>query len=166
MSPQGAQVCSKEAARRGGEGARAHHRANSRGASILHGGEKTTHSAKSKLHRPQGVNYTVHRGEKTTHSTEERKLHHPWRRDHCTTTEERKQGLCGTFVPCILMCKVSRDFGEHFCLPCLPGSFLALQTAMRERWHIEGSICRDFFCQCFCGHCVLCQMARELKMRQ
>ncbi|XP_078506512.1 cornifelin homolog A-like [Lissotriton helveticus] len=74
--------------------------------------------------------------------------------------------LCGTFVPCILMCQVSQDFGEHFCLPCLPGTFLALQTAMRERWHIPGSICRDFFCQCFCGYCVLCQMARELKRRQ
>ncbi|XP_078507440.1 cornifelin homolog A-like [Lissotriton helveticus] len=74
--------------------------------------------------------------------------------------------LCGTFVPCILMCRVSKDFGEHFCLPCLPGAFLALRAAMRERWRIEGTICHDFCCQCFCGHCMLCQMARELKTRQ
>ncbi|XP_069497067.1 cornifelin homolog isoform X1 [Ambystoma mexicanum] len=73
--------------------------------------------------------------------------------------------LCGTFIPCYLMCKVSKDFGECFCLPLLPGTFLALRTAMRERWRIEGSICNDFLCMCLCGNCVLCQMARELKRR-
>ncbi|XP_069057507.1 cornifelin homolog A-like [Pleurodeles waltl] len=73
--------------------------------------------------------------------------------------------LCGTFVPCILMCRISKKFGENLCLPCLPGSLLALETAMRERWHIKGSICKDFFCQCFCGPCVLCRMAREVDRR-
>nr|XP_033819714.1 cornifelin [Geotrypetes seraphini] len=73
--------------------------------------------------------------------------------------------LCGTFVPCILACRVAQDYGECCCLPVLFGSLLALRTGIRERYHIEGSICKDFLCLCFCGHCALCQMARELKMK-
>ncbi|XP_078506511.1 cornifelin homolog A-like [Lissotriton helveticus] len=88
-----------------------------------------------------------------------------WHSEVLDCCEDMDVCLCGTFVPCILMCKVSKKFGENICLPCLPGSSLALQTAMRERWHIKGSICKDFCCQCFCWPCVLCQMAREVKTR-
>ncbi|KAM4651456.1 cornifelin homolog [Discoglossus pictus] len=74
--------------------------------------------------------------------------------------------LCGTFVPCILACRVASDFGECCCLPCLGGAILAMRTGIRERHHIPGSICNDCVCLTFCGPCTLCQMARELKIRK
>ncbi|XP_056398717.1 cornifelin homolog B-like [Hyla sarda] len=72
---------------------------------------------------------------------------------------------CGTFVPCILACKVASDYGECCCLPFLGGAILAMRTGIRERHHIPGSICNDCVCLTFCGPCTLCQMARELKQR-
>ncbi|XP_077453807.1 cornifelin homolog [Stigmatopora argus] len=73
--------------------------------------------------------------------------------------------LCGTFVPCILECKVAQDSGETCCLAFLPGSSVPLRTNMRHKYRIEGSVCQDW-CMMFClYHCGLCQMAREQKMR-
>ncbi|KAM9309109.1 cornifelin homolog [Pholidichthys leucotaenia] len=73
--------------------------------------------------------------------------------------------LCGAFVPCILEFKLAQDSGENICLPCLPGSMLALRTSLRHRYNIEGSICGDW-CMLACfPHCALCQMAREMKAR-
>ncbi|XP_063292101.1 cornifelin homolog [Pelobates fuscus] len=73
--------------------------------------------------------------------------------------------LCGTFVPCILACKVASDFGECCCLPFLGGTVVAMRTGIRERYRIPGSICNDCVCLTFCSQCALCQMARELKTR-
>ncbi|PIO11793.1 hypothetical protein AB205_0047710, partial [Aquarana catesbeiana] len=102
--------------------------------------------------------------------------------------------LCGTFVPCILACKIASDYGECCCLPILGGATLAMRTGIRERYHIpvrvrlsirhkvissvftikifssvfflQGSICNDWVRLVFCGPCALCQMARELKARK
>ncbi|KAM4016365.1 cornifelin homolog B-like [Anomaloglossus baeobatrachus] len=74
--------------------------------------------------------------------------------------------LCGAFVPCILACKVAKDYGECCCLPCLPGTIIAMRTGVRERHHIPGSICNDCVCFTFCGPCTLCQLAREVKHRK
>ncbi|XP_063797698.1 cornifelin homolog [Pseudophryne corroboree] len=73
--------------------------------------------------------------------------------------------LCGAFVPCILACKVASDYGECCCLPLIGGALLAMRTGLRERYHIQGTICNDCVCLTFCGPCTLCQMARELKHR-
>ncbi|NP_001086327.1 cornifelin homolog B [Xenopus laevis] len=88
-----------------------------------------------------------------------------WNSDVFDCCEDMGTCLCGTFVPCILACKVSKDYGECCCLPCLFGSVLAVRTGIRERYHIEGSICNDWVCLSFCAPCTLCQMARELKAR-
>ncbi|CAI9580417.1 unnamed protein product [Staurois parvus] len=74
--------------------------------------------------------------------------------------------LCGTFVPCILACRVATDYGECCCLPLVFGTTLAMRTGIRERYHIPGTICNDWVCVTFCGQCTLCQMARELKARK
>uniref|UniRef100_A0A8C5QI40 Uncharacterized protein n=1 Tax=Leptobrachium leishanense TaxID=445787 RepID=A0A8C5QI40_9ANUR len=44
--------------------------------------------------------------------------------------------LCGTFIPCILACKVASDYGECCCLPYLGGTVLAMRTGIRERHSI------------------------------
>nr|XP_032833193.1 cornifelin-like [Petromyzon marinus] len=62
-----------------------------------------------------------------------------------------------------LNCRMAKDFGECFCLPILPGSSMALRTAIRERYHIQGSICDDCVMLTFCFCCATCQMAREIK---
>ncbi|XP_054458924.1 cornifelin-like [Anoplopoma fimbria] len=100
-------------------------------------------------------------------------------------------GLCDCFedantccygfwcCPC-LACTVSERFGENRCLPlcdiCSPAIFaacgiplfvppavLSLRAAIRNRYGIKGSICRDFAVSCFCEWCSWCQMHRELK---
>ncbi|XP_044138647.1 cornifelin homolog [Bufo gargarizans] len=88
-----------------------------------------------------------------------------WNSDVMDCCEDMGICLCGAFVPCILACRVASDFGECCCLPCLPGTLLAMRTGVRERYHIPGTICNDCVCLTFCGQCTLCQLARELKQR-
>ncbi|XP_040182791.1 cornifelin homolog A-like [Rana temporaria] len=88
-----------------------------------------------------------------------------WSSDIMNCCEDMGICLCGTFIPCILACRVASDFGECCCLPILPGTLLALRTGIRERYHIPGTICNDWVKFVFCGPCATCQMARELKAR-
>ncbi|KAE8593604.1 hypothetical protein XENTR_v10019215 [Xenopus tropicalis] len=74
--------------------------------------------------------------------------------------------LCGAFFPMCVACKVAQDYGECCCLPLMGGTILALRTGIRERYHIQGTICTDCLCVTFCGPCALCQMARELESRR
>lgn len=46
-------------------------------------------------------------------------------------------GLCGTFAPLCLACRISDDFGECCCAPYLPGGLHSLRTGMRERYRIQ-----------------------------
>ncbi|XP_035509486.1 cornifelin homolog [Morone saxatilis] len=83
--------------------------------------------------------------------------------------------------PC-LACTVSGTFGENSCLPlcdifspaitaacglplCAPPAGLSMRVALRHRYGLEGSLCRDIATSCFCGWCSWCQMHRELKYR-
>ncbi|RUS82050.1 hypothetical protein EGW08_010206, partial [Elysia chlorotica] len=73
--------------------------------------------------------------------------------------------LCGTFIPLCFACKVSKDMGESACVPCLvPWDLLVLRTKWRTQHNIQGSILGDCACVCCCSRCVLCQLAREVKM--
>ncbi|XP_060890559.1 placenta-specific gene 8 protein-like isoform X2 [Labrus mixtus] len=84
--------------------------------------------------------------------------------------------------PC-LACTVSGRFGENTCLPlcdiCSPAIFaafaipvfappagLSMRVAMRNRYGIKGSLCKDIAVACCCGCCSWCQMHRELKHRK
>uniref|UniRef100_A0A6I8Q8I2 Cornifelin, gene 2 n=1 Tax=Xenopus tropicalis TaxID=8364 RepID=A0A6I8Q8I2_XENTR len=89
-----------------------------------------------------------------------------WSSDTCDCCNDAGICLCGAFVPCILACRVAKDYGECCCLPCLFGTSIAMRTGIRERYHIEGTICNDWACVMCCGPCTLCQMARELKAKK
>ncbi|CAJ1060996.1 placenta-specific gene 8 protein-like%2C partial [Xyrichtys novacula] len=85
-------------------------------------------------------------------------------------------------LPC-LACTVSGRLGENRCLPLcdmcgfgalslcgipmfVPPAGLAVRAALRNRYGIKGSLCKDIFVACCCGTCNWCQMHRELKHRK
>ncbi|TNN89235.1 Toll-like receptor 13 [Liparis tanakae] len=75
----------------------------------------------------------------------------PWTIHHKTIfsgaihrPQEERPGLCATFIPCILGCKVAQDNGDSCCVPFLPGALIALRTSIRSRYNIEGSVCDDW----------------------
>ncbi|XP_032380854.1 protein PLANT CADMIUM RESISTANCE 9 [Etheostoma spectabile] len=84
--------------------------------------------------------------------------------------------------PCLAI-TVSERFGENRCLPlcdiCTPAiaycgippcvvrpAVLSLRVAMRNRYGIKGSLCKDIAAACCCETCAWCQMHRELKHRK
>lgn len=84
--------------------------------------------------------------------------------------------------PC-LACTVSGGFGENTCLPLcdilspaimsacgiplfIPPAALSLRSAVRNRYGIKGSLCKDMAVSCFCEWCSWCQMHRELRHRK
>lgn len=86
---------------------------------------------------------------------------------------------CG---PC-LACTVAGRFGENSCLPlcdiccfitsryfCVPifppPAVLSVRAAMRNRYGIKGSLCKDIVISSCCCTCSWCQMHRELKHRK
>ncbi|XP_036404952.1 cornifelin homolog [Megalops cyprinoides] len=97
-----------------------------------------------------------------------------WGSDMCDCCED--MGICclGFWCPWCLMCKTSREFGECLCLPLLdtfcggmvrPVS-LSIRSTMRERYHIQGTMCDDCCVVTCCTCCAWCQMAREIKRRR
>uniref|UniRef100_A0A4W5PT93 Plac8 onzin related protein 6 n=1 Tax=Hucho hucho TaxID=62062 RepID=A0A4W5PT93_9TELE len=98
-----------------------------------------------------------------------------WSSSICDCCDDMKICECcfGFWCPCCLICQISTDFGECFCLPlldiftnCVPAGSLALLSTMRERYRIQGTICNDCLLVTCCTPCARCQMARELKLRQ
>ncbi|XP_034033772.1 cornifelin homolog B-like [Thalassophryne amazonica] len=75
--------------------------------------------------------------------------------------------------PCAA-CRISKQYGECLCLPLLDifcGGMihpinLSMRVAMRQRYGIQGTMCRDCVYTTFCGPCTWCQMAREMKRRR
>ncbi|XP_075942945.1 cornifelin homolog A-like [Anarhichas minor] len=74
-------------------------------------------------------------------------------------------------LPCF-SCKTAHEAGECVCLPLLdtfgliPPMTTALRVSVRQRYGIEGTICRDCLYSCCCGPCTWCQIAREMKTRK
>ncbi|XP_030584190.1 cornifelin-like [Archocentrus centrarchus] len=81
--------------------------------------------------------------------------------------------------PC-LACSISVKLEENTCLPlcdifgpgvfaacgiplCAPPAVLSARVAMRHRYGIKGSLCKDIAVSCVCEWCSWCQMHRELK---
>uniref|UniRef100_A0A667YI77 Plac8 onzin related protein 6 n=1 Tax=Myripristis murdjan TaxID=586833 RepID=A0A667YI77_9TELE len=84
--------------------------------------------------------------------------------------------------PCFA-CTTSGKFGENDCLPlldiftpaitaacgiplCVPPAALSLRVAIRHKYGIKGSLCKDIAVSCFCSWCSWCQMSREIKHRK
>ncbi|KAM4575538.1 cornifelin homolog B-like [Fundulus diaphanus] len=91
--------------------------------------------------------------------------------DCCDDTQTCCYGWwCGT----CLACTVSEQFGENRCLPlcdmyvnyCGSPAALSVRVAMRYKYGIKGSLCKDIAVSMFCAKCSWCQMHRELKYRK
>ncbi|MBN3315243.1 PL8L1 protein, partial [Atractosteus spatula] len=95
-----------------------------------------------------------------------------WSTGICDCCEDLGECCCGFWCfPCYA-CKTARDFGECLCLPLLdafngviPAVSLSMRVAVRERYGIKGSICKDCLYSSFCICCSWCQIAREMKAR-
>ncbi|XP_076467694.1 placenta-specific gene 8 protein-like [Babylonia areolata] len=87
-----------------------------------------------------------------------------WASSVCSCCDDMGSCLLGMFCPMILACQISIDMGESACVPCcVPGWLNVLRTKLRAENNIQGSVMDDCCMSCWCGHCVMCQMSRELK---
>ncbi|GFO35663.1 placenta-specific gene 8 protein-like [Plakobranchus ocellatus] len=78
-------------------------------------------------------------------------------------------GIClfASFCGLCFLCQLSSDMDESICVACcVPTPVLVLRTKWRTQNNIEGSICDDCLMTHFCGSCVACQLAREVKMQR
>ncbi|CAN9500892.1 unnamed protein product [Ophioblennius macclurei] len=106
-----------------------------------------------------------------------------WSSGLCDCFEDASTCCYGFWCCPCLACTVSGRFGENNCLPLcdvcspailafcgiplfVPPATLSMRAAMRNRYGIKGSICKDIFTSCFCSWCIWCQMHRELKERK
>ncbi|KAL7397227.1 hypothetical protein ABVT39_018867 [Epinephelus coioides] len=91
--------------------------------------------------------------------------------------EDASSCCYGFWCASCLASTVSERFGENRCLPlfdmcclkspCLPSpAVLSLRVAMRNRYGIKGSLCKDIIATSCCEWCAWCQMHRELKHRR
>ncbi|XP_034387299.1 placenta-specific gene 8 protein-like [Cyclopterus lumpus] len=106
-----------------------------------------------------------------------------WESGLCDCFEDASTCCYGFWCCPCLACTVSGKFGENRCLPLcdiccsmtfgagtgltlvVPPAVLALRVAMRNRYGIKGSVCKDIAVSCFCSWCSWCQMHREIKHR-
>ncbi|KAK2835254.1 hypothetical protein Q5P01_015738 [Channa striata] len=106
-----------------------------------------------------------------------------WNTELCDCCDDASTCCYGFWcLPC-LACTVSKEFGENTCLPLCdmlspavctacgiplfaPPAGLSLRAAMRNRYGIKGSLCKDIVISCFCEWCNWCQMHREFKHRK
>ncbi|KAM9500618.1 plac8 onzin related protein 6 isoform 1-T3 [Clarias gariepinus] len=97
-----------------------------------------------------------------------------WSSGLCDCCEDMSICCFGFWCPWCLMCTTSQEFGECLCLPLLdmcfgaiiPAASYSVRSAVRERYHIKGTMCDDCCVVTCCGICSWCQIARELKFRR
>ncbi|KAJ8408937.1 hypothetical protein AAFF_G00247550 [Aldrovandia affinis] len=96
----------------------------------------------------------------------------------------KDMNICCSFFWCFwcMSCSTAQKFGENLCLPLLdmfnlagasyigipvfmPPIALSMRTAVRHRYGIPGTICKDCPKATFCTICSWCQIAREIKIR-
>ncbi|XP_025090047.1 cornifelin homolog [Pomacea canaliculata] len=87
-----------------------------------------------------------------------------WSTDMCGCCEDIGICCCVVFCEVCASIQLSRDMGEHCCVPCcVPGWLIVLRTKLRMQQNIQGTVMDDCCRTVFCGYCVLCQMMREVK---
>uniref|UniRef100_A0A671VNH1 Plac8 onzin related protein 6 n=1 Tax=Sparus aurata TaxID=8175 RepID=A0A671VNH1_SPAAU len=105
-----------------------------------------------------------------------------WNTGLCDCFEDASTCCYGFWCCPCLACTVSGRFGENNCLPLcdiispailtacgipmvVPPAVLSLRAAIRHKYNIKGSLCKDICVSCYCTSCSWCQMHRELKLR-
>ncbi|MED6234353.1 hypothetical protein ATANTOWER_027685 [Ataeniobius toweri] len=96
-----------------------------------------------------------------------------WNSGFCDCFEDASTCCYGFWCSICLAGTVSRQFGENNCLPLcdlcasyygsIPPGALSLRAAMRHKYGIKGSLCKDIFISWCCTTLSWCQMYRELK---
>uniref|UniRef100_A0A3B3UZR7 Cornifelin homolog A-like n=1 Tax=Poecilia latipinna TaxID=48699 RepID=A0A3B3UZR7_9TELE len=97
-----------------------------------------------------------------------------WDSDLCDCCEDAQTCCYGFWCGPCLACTVSGRFGESRWLPLcdmcvdkmISPAALSLRVAMRHKYGIKGSLCKDIVATSCCPICVWCQMYRELKHRK
>merc|ERR1712055_199599 len=71
---------------------------------------------------------------------------------------------CTILCPCCVGCQLAGAMHENCCVPtCTAGGVTAMRTRLRYVYGIDGTLCADACLSCWCYHCVICQMAREMR---
>ncbi|XP_029029586.1 cornifelin-like [Betta splendens] len=97
-----------------------------------------------------------------------------WSSGICDCTQDVPE-CCFAFwcLPCFT-CITAKKYGECLCLPlldyigfggCIPAVTMSMRASMRQRYGIQGTMCKDCAFSTFCVPCVWCQMSREMKAR-
>ncbi|KAG8006275.1 Cornifelin-like protein A [Nibea albiflora] len=98
-------------------------------------------------------------------------VNNEWNSGICDCVQDLPQCCLAFWCPCCFACKTSYEAGECVCLPLLDGCGMippigtAIRVSTRQRYGIEGTICKDCCYACCCGPCSWCQVAREIKAR-
>uniref|UniRef100_A0A0F8B2H9 Cornifelin n=1 Tax=Larimichthys crocea TaxID=215358 RepID=A0A0F8B2H9_LARCR len=98
-------------------------------------------------------------------------VNNEWNSGICDCFQDLPQCCLSFWCPSCFACKTSYEAGECLCLPLLNGYGLippitiAIRVSIRQRYGIEGTICKDCAYACCCGPCTWCQVAREIKTR-
>ncbi|MED6278331.1 hypothetical protein CHARACLAT_022637 [Characodon lateralis] len=98
-----------------------------------------------------------------------------WNSGLCDCCDDASSCCFGYWCSPCFASRVSRRFGEHpflFCFDnsgyfgCASPGALSMRIAMRYKYGIKGSLCKDIFISWCCTSLSWCQMHRELKHRK
>ncbi|ELU00487.1 hypothetical protein CAPTEDRAFT_167063 [Capitella teleta] len=84
----------------------------------------------------------------------------------CACFDDMEICCLGTFVPCVLGCQLADAMNESCCVAnCLAFGLMGMRVKTRMQYNIGGTICSDWCTDAYCGLCVKCQLARELRAK-
>ncbi|XP_026179062.1 cornifelin-like [Mastacembelus armatus] len=131
---------------------------------------------------PLSVQTEVHQQVYSSLSVAKMQSMSDWDSGFCDCFEDANTCCYGFWCCPCLACTVSEKFGENRYLPLcdilgpaafagcgiplvVPPAGLSLRAAIRNRYNIKGSLCKDIAAVSLCSWCSWWQMHRELKRR-
>lgn len=87
-----------------------------------------------------------------------------WSTDLCDCCVDPVVCCLTCLLPCHI-CMMSKQMGEHTCMPlCVPLPLLPMRSHFRGKHNIQGNLISDCCTTIWCNPCAECQLAREIKM--